>query len=415
MSPIERFARSTFSSLRARNFRLYFFGQAVSLTGGWVQSVAQAWLVLHLTNSGSALGIVSALQFAPSLFLGPYAGVVAERLPKRRLLMITQSALGLVALALGIVVAMGRIEPWHVYTAAGLLGILNAVDYPTRQAFLFELSGAERVVSAVGLSGMIVNVTRVAGPALAGGLIATAGLASCFLVNAASFLVVIGSLVLIRPSELYCSAHEAEPGGLMEGVSYAAATPVLRESLLMTVVVAVLVFEFNVTLPLLAKFTYAGGASTLAYLMSAMGIGAVVGGIVTAGRRGEGLARLSASALAFGGFTALTGIAPSLQIAAITMGLAGLFSARFTGLSNSILQLQSAPLMRGRVIALWSSAFLGSTLFGAPLMGWIGEELGARAPLVAGGLVGGILAAGIGLVGLRRLHASRAALRVAGN
>lgn len=416
MSPLVRFARSTFSSLRGRNFRLYFLGQGFSMTGGWVQSVAQSWLVLHLTNSGAALGIVSALQFAPSLFLGPYVGVIADRVPKRRLLILTQTALGLVAVWLGVMMATETIQPWVVYVAAGILGLLNAVDYPTRQAFLFELTGPDQVVSAVGLNATIANAARIVGPALAAALITVGGLGICFFVNAASFLVVIVCLALVRSSELHRERRDADDGGLAEGLAYAARTPVVRESLLMMGVIGVLVFEFSVTLPLLTKFTFAGNASGLAYLMSAMGVGAVLGGLITAGRRGDGMGRLSLAAVGFGGFTALAGLMPTLPLAAVAMGFVGLCSSRFTGLSNGLLQLKSAPVMRSRMLALWSSAFLGSTLFGAPLLGWMGEQLGPRAPMVFGGIAGGLLAAGIGIAGVRRaatrpvhaLHASAA-------
>lgn len=404
MSPLVRFARNTFSSLATRNFRLYFFGQGVSLAGGWVEAVAQSWLVLNLTGSGAALGVVSALQFAPSLLLGPYAGVVADRLPKRRVLVATQAALGLVALAMGILVATDAIRVWMVYVAAGVLGLINAIDYPTRQAFLFELAGPKRIVSAVGLNGTIFNVARVGGPALGGALIAVGGLASCFFVNAASFVFVIGSLLLIRTSELFRVEHDVKPGGLAEGFTYAMHTPIVRESLLMMALIGVLVFEFSVTLPLLARFTFSGDASALAYLMSAMGVGAIVGGLVTAGRRGDGLGRLSLAALAFGGTTALVALAPTLHSAAVFVAVAGFFSARFTGLSNSLIQLTADPTMRSRVIALWSSAFLGSTFLGAPLMGWMGEQFGARAPLLVGGVAGGLVAAVIGLAGRQALH-----------
>lgn len=400
MGSLVRFARSTFSSLRTRNFRLYFFGQGVSLIGAWVQSVAQSWMVLHLTGSGVALGAVAALQCAPTLFLGPFAGVVADRLPKRRLLMATQSVLALVALALGVLVAANAMRVWMVYAAAAVLGLVNAIDYPTRQAFLFELAGPNRIQSAVGLNGTMVNVTRVVGPALAGTLIAVTGMASCFMLNAASFLVVIACLALMRPAELHRrpAAHEPK-GGVAEGLAYTARTPVVRESIVMMALIGVLVYEFNVTLPMIAKFAFAGDASALAYLMSSMGAGAIVGGLVTAGRRGDGLGRLSLAALGFGGFTALAGAAPSLHAAALAMAFAGLFSARFTGLSNGLLQLKSSPGMRSRTVALWSSAFIGSTFIGAPLLGWVGQQFGPRTPMIVGGVVGGIASAILGLLG----------------
>lgn len=402
VAKVVAFGRNTFSSLARRNFRLYFIGQGISQTGGWMQGVAQSWLVLHLTGSAAALGIISALQFAPILFLGPYAGVLADRFPKRRLLFVTQLTLGLLALALGIAVATETVQTWMVFAMAGCLGLVNAVDYPTRQAFLFELAGPTEVVSAVGLTGTAANLARVVGPAAAGVLIASVGLAACFLLNALSFVAVLVCLALMRPSEFHRSAAASESGGtLAEGLSYAVRTPLVREALVMMAIVGVLTYEFNVTLPAFAKFGLGSSAAGLASLMSAMGVGAAVGGLVTAGRRGDGLGRLTVMALGFGGSTALVGLAPSLVTASGLMFVVGVFAARFTGISNGILQLRSAPAMRNRVVALWSTAFMGSAFIGAPLLGWLAEWAGPRWSLGMGAL-GGLAAAAVGFAGMRR-------------
>lgn len=409
VAKVVAFGRNTFCSLSRRNFRLYFIGQAVSQTGGWMQGVAQSWLVLHLTDSAAALGVLSALQFGPSLFLGPYAGVLADRFPKRRLLFVTQTVMGLLALALGVTVATDTVQTWMVFAMAAALGLANAIDYPTRQAFLYELTGPAEVVSAVGLTGTAANLARVVGPALAGMLIAGVGLAACFLLNATTFIVVLACLALMRPAEFHRAVVSHRDRGLGKGVAYAAKTPVVRESIAMMAIVGVLTYEFNTTLPAFAKFTLGGDAGTLATLMSAMGVGAAMGGLITAGRRGDGLGRLSLSALAFGIGTALVGLAPSLGTASALMFGVGVFAARFTGLSNGILQLRSTPEMRNRTVALWSTAFLGSTFIGAPLLGWIAEAADPRWALGVGAL-GGVIAAAVGFAGRRAQVTGTAAM-----
>ena len=407
VAKIATFGRKTLSSLKGRNFRLYFIGQSISQTGGWMQAVAQSWLVLHLTGSATALGLLTALQFAPTLFLGPYAGVLADRFPKRRLLYITQSCAALLALALGVTVATNTVQVWMVFAMAGCLGIVNAVDYPTRQSFLYELAGPTELVSAVGLSGTAANLARVVGPAIAGVLIASAGLAACFLSNAVSFIAVLVCLANMRPSEFHGSTlpRKLDEEGLARGFAYVARTPLVRAALAMTAIAGVFTYEFSVTLPVFVKFSLHGSATGLAYLMSAMGVGAAVGGLITAGRRGDGLGRLSIAAMLFGVSTALVGLAPNLATATALMFFVGIFAARFTGLSNGILQLRSAPGMRNRVMALWSTAFLGSTFIGAPLLGSIAQTAGPRWALAIG-LVGGVAAAGIGWLAVQNSAAA---------
>lgn len=395
------FSRTTFASMKKRNFRLYFTGQALSMTGGWMQAIAQSWLVLHLTGSGTALGVVSALQYGPTLLIGPYAGVLADRFPKRRLLVVTQVVSGLLSLGLGIAVATNTAQAWMVYATAGVLGIVTAIDYPVRQAFLYDLAGPREVLSAVGLTTMAGNLARVVGPAVAGALIASAGMAACFLLNAASFVAVLVCLAMMRPSEFHRAKRGDAAGGLAEGFAYARRTPTVREAVLMMAIIGVFTFEFSVTLPVFVKVTLHSDAAGLAALMSSMGVGAAIGGIITAGRRGDGLGRLALSALGFGVFTAFVGLTPNLLAATVLMFFVGVFSARFVGLSNGILQLRSDPVFRTRVMALWSTAFLGSTFLGAPLVGWLSEYAGPRWALGIGAL-GGVVAAGVGWLEFRR-------------
>src|SRR5947209_1925876 len=269
--------RRTFSSLGSRIFRLYFFGQMVSLSGTWMQGVAQAWLVLRLTGSGTALGLVVSLQFLPVLLFAPLGGLVADRLPKRRVLFVTQSTAGLLAAVLGLTVATGIVQVWMVYVLAACLGVVNSVDNPIRQTFVIEMVGADQLANAVTLNSVMVNLARVLGPAVAGILIATVGLAPCFFVNAASYLTVLVGLTLMRPDELMPTpAQPRRRGQLREGLAYVRRTPELLTPLLMMGVIGTLAYEFQVILPLVARFSFHGGAGSYAALTAAMGAGAVV-------------------------------------------------------------------------------------------------------------------------------------------
>jgi MFS family permease len=418
MSPIARAKRSiqrygtrTFASLGVRNYRLYFAGQAISLTGSWMQVVAQSWLVLHLTGSGTALGSVTALQFLPMLLLAPYGGVIAGRFSKRRLLFATQAASGLLALTLGLLVTTGAIQLWMVYVLAACLGCVNAIDNPTRQAFVHDMVGPSQLRNAVALNSIEVNLSRVVGPAIAGVVIVALGLGPCFLVNAASYVAVLVCLYLMSHEELHRSeALERRRGQLVEGFVYAMKTPTVRVVLIMMAIIGTFTYEFSVTLPLMARFAFNGGAGVNAWLMSALGVGAVIGGLVTAGRGKADVRELSISALGFGLGTAAVAASPTLPVALGAMVITGLFSLRFTALCNTILQLKSDESMRTRVMAMWAVAFLGSTFFGAPIVGWIGEHVGPRWSLGVGG-VAGVIAAGVGLLAVRAAARARATSR----
>lgn len=390
---VSEYARRTFSSLGVRNYRLYFLGQAVSLTGTFMQGLANGWLVLTLTESAAAVGIVSALQFGPLLFLGPWGGILADRFPKRRLLFITQGASGALALLLWGLVVTGSVRLWMVYAVAGVLGLVNSLDNPVRQTFVYELVGPEQVGNAVTLHSMALNASRIVGPAIAGALIATAGMATCFLVNGVSYAAVLVSLLLMRSSELV----RAEPakrakGQLRAGFSYVLRTPILRDVLIMTGLVGMLTFEFQVTTAILARRTFGTGAGGYSLLTSAMGIGAVVGGLAIAGLRRPVKRSIILAALAFGATSALVAVSRTLPVAAVAMALVGAASVAFTSISNTLLQLNASPRMRGRVMSLWSTAYVGSTVIGAPFVGWVGDRyspqwalaIGAVAALAAG-------------------------------
>jgi MFS family permease len=389
MSPATT-ARRTFSSLSVRNYRLYFIGQLISLSGTWMQSVAQAWLVLKLTGSGTSLGLVTALQFLPVLFLGPVGGLVADRFDKRRVLYISNTAAGLLALALGLLVAGDLVRLWMVYVLAALLGFVNAFDNPTRQTFVLEMVGSDRLTNAITLNSVTINLARVIGPSIAGVLIVAVGLSTCFLLNAGSYLAVLVALALMRERELHRAPRVPSTTGyvrqLGEGLRYVRRTPALLVPLLMMSVVGMLAYEFQVSLPLLARFTFHGGAGAYPAMSSFMGAGAVVGGLITASRRRTSPTALATTAIGFGITILLVAVAPSLLVADLLLVAMGAVSIAFLSLGNTTLQLIAPPEMRGRVMALWSVAFLGSTPIGGPIVGWIGEHVGPRYGLGLGGV-----------------------------
>ena len=407
---LRQFSRETFSSLQVRNYRLYYIGQIVSTSGTFMQSVAQAWLVLKLTNSGTALGIATALQYLPILVLGPYGGVIADRFSKRKILYFTQSISGVLALILGILVLTNLVRVWMVYVLAACLGMVNVFDNPTRQTFYVELVGADHLRNAVTLYSTLVNLARIIGPAIAGGLIAVVGLAPCFLINGVSYAAVVIMLALIHMDELHLSPPVPRTRGqLAEGFRYVLSTPVLGASLLMMAIIGTLTYEFQVSLPLIAQFTFKGDASSYAFLSAAMGVGAAFGGILFASRKGIEPYKLVSASLLFGLAVVAAALMPSLHLTGLALVLVGMASINFSSLGNSTLQLESSPQMRGRVMSFWSIAFLGSTTIGGPLVGWFAEVAGARAGLALGGIAA-LAAAGLGAVTLRKLRGSSPAL-----
>jgi MFS family permease len=393
--------KSTFSSMKVRNYRLYFIGQGISLSGTWMQIIGQSWLVLQITKSGTALGLVIALQYLPLLVLAPWGGVIADRFHKRHILYFTQSCSGLLALILAILVVTGAVRLWMIFVLAAALGLVNSIDNPTRQSFIHELAGREELKNAVSLNSTEVNLTRVIGPAIAAVVIATLGIGWCFFLNAGSFVAVLVCLLLMHGSELETvEPVERKKGQLREGLRYVWDTPVLRDVLIMMAIVGTLTYEFGVTLPLLARFTFHGNASSFALLTCSMGAGAVIGGLIAAGRKSTAPRGLLWAVIAFGLGMIVVASSPDIAVAMIAMALVGVFSIMFYALGNTVLQLESNQTMRGRVMSLWTVAFLGSTFIGGPVIGWIGGHASPRWAVAVGGMAA-IAAGAFGLVAMR--------------
>jgi len=394
--------KRTFSSLSNRNYRYYFSGQTVSLVGTWMQSITQSWLVYAWTHSGFDTGLVVALQTLPILLLGPLGGTIADRYGKYRILLWTQAAAGVQALVLAGLDLAGVLTLWELYVMAVLLGLINMIDNPTRQTFIVEMVGREDLANAVALNSVMVNVARAIGPAVAGLMIATVGSGWCFLANGVSFAFVLASLRAMHLDELSPAPPVARlKGQLREGFRYVGSTPVLRDSLVMMAVIGCLTYEFQTTLPLMTGGPFHGDSRTYGFLTACMGVGAVVGGLFAAGRPATGPRRLVRTAALFGVAVLGAAVAPTLPVEEALLLAVGACSITFLALGNATLQLNAAPSMRGRVMSLWSVAFLGSTPIGGPLVGFIGGELGARYGLGIGG-VAALVAAAYGWSRLRR-------------
>jgi MFS family permease len=381
--------RHSFNSLEVPNYRRYFAGQLVSLSGTWMQTVAAIWVILTLTDSGVAVGLTTALQFLPMLLIGAWGGLLADRIPKRRLLMTTQALMVIPAAFLFAVTAAGVVTPWMVYLAVFAFGSLNAIDNPTRQSFVIEMVGPDRVVNAVSLNSVLVQAARIVGPAVAGLLIATVGVVACFGLNAFTFVAMILALWRMDPSRLQAApVAEREPGAIRAGLRYVRRTPELLVPLALMGLVGTLGFNFQVVLPLLAKFSFESGAMTYASLVSAMAVGSIVGALVNGHRGRTGPRLIAGGALAFGLSALLAAAMPSLALEIVMLAMLGAAAVTFAATINSTLQLAVTPEMRGRVMALYSVVFLGSTPIGAPLTGWLAETYDPRVTLVLAGVSG---------------------------
>ena len=381
--------RHSFNSLEVPNYRRYFAGQLISLSGTWMQTVAALWVILTLTDSGVAVGLTTALQFLPMLLIGAWGGLLADRVPKRRLLIATQALMTIPAFGLFAVTAAGVVTPWMVYLAVFAFGTLNAIDNPTRQSFVYEMVGPDRVVNAVSLNSVIVQAARIVGPALAGVLIATVGVVPCFGLNALTFVAMILALWGMDSKRLHAGPVAArEPGAIRAGLRYVLRTPELMVPLALMALVGTLGFNFQVVLPLLAKFSFESGAMTYASLVSAMAVGSIAGALVNGHRGRTGPRLIAGGALAFGVSALLAAAMPSLALEIVMLALLGAASVTFAATINSTLQLAVASEMRGRVMALYSVVFLGSTPIGAPLTGWLAQNYDPRVALVLAGVAG---------------------------
>jgi MFS family permease len=394
----------SFDSLAVPNYRRYFTGQIVSLSGNWMQMVAEVWLILSLTGSGVAVGMTTALQFLPILLFGAWGGVLADRFPKRSLLMVTQALMALPALVLLAVVGTGVVAPWMVFALVFVRGTINAVDNPTRQSFAIEMVGPDRVVNAVSLNSVLIHAARLIGPTLAGLLIVTAGVEPCFALNALTFTAMIVALWRMEPGDLDVPPRLArEPGAVRAGLRYVLRTPELAVPLGLMALVGTLGLNFQVILPLLARFSFEGGPSAYAALVSAMGAGSVVGALLTGARGRADGGTITGTALAFGLLALLAAAMPSIALEIPVLALLGASAVSFAATINSSLQLSVEPQMRGRVMALYSVVFLGSTPIGAPLVGWLSEAYDPRMAL--------LLAAISGLAAAWAAHVSFARIR----
>ena len=380
------------SPLRTRNYRLYFSGQLISVPGTWLQTVAQAWLVLQLTPSGSALGITVALQSLPVLLLGPWAGAVADATDKRRMLLGTQALQAALALTLGALTVAGVVELWMVWVLALGLGLARALDVPTRQAFVSELVDDDALPRAISINSTVAAAARLVGPAAGGTIIAALGVGTCFLLNGASFLAPLAGLAAMDTHQLNRpeTPPRREPHAVAEGLHYVRERKELLVPLIMMALVGTLAYEFQVTIPLLAHETFDLGATGFGLLYAAMGAGSVVAGLTIAGRVAPRVRTIAAAATAFSAGLAAAAASPTPIVAAIFLSGAGAASVVFSSTTNATLQLRAAPRMRGRVVALYIVAFMGSTPLGGPLVGAVGQVAGARAALAVG-------AAGCGL------------------
>jgi len=375
------------SSLRQRNYRLYFTGQLVSMMGTWTQTVAQSFLVLDLTHSGTQLGLTTAARFLPMLIFGPAGGLFADRRDKQRVLYVTQTCAGLLAGVFAVLIATHTIQLWTIYLLAITLGFVNVFDNPARQSFISEMVPPDDLPNAVSLNSVSMNIARVFGAALGGAGVAVLGLALCFACNAISFGAVLLSLVAMRRSELYPARRVAkERGQIRQGLHYVRSTPELLIPLLMIAVVGTLAWEFQVTLPLMASKVFGGGAASYGVMASVMGVGAVIGGLISAARSRPRARTLCLAAIGWGIAILAAAAAPNLPLELATLLFVGYGSITFNSYAKTTLQLAAKPTMRGRVMALWGLAWLGSTPIGGPIVGWVAQEAGARWSLVVGGL-----------------------------
>jgi MFS family permease len=396
----------TVASLRVRNFRLFFGGQLVSQVGNWMTLIAQTLLVLHLTDSGVALGLLAAAQFGPVLLIGAWAGLVADRSDKRRLLLVVQS-LAMVQSALLAVVAFTAAPVWTIYAVALFGGVVVAFDNPARRAFVVEMVPERDVANAVSLNSALMTSSRVVGPALAGLLISTVGFGWTFLLDSVSYVAVLASLWCIRPAELRRSpVAERARGQVREGLRYVRSVPRLWVPLVMMAVIGTLAFNFSTVMPLYVTRDLGGTEGTFTMIFSVVSVGSFVGALAVARRRHVTVRSVALAGLAFGACLAVLAVAPGLGLAVPAALALGLASIAFLTSSTAIVQLEAAPEMRGRVLALQAMLFLGSTPIGGPVVGWVSQAAGARWGLALGAAAC-FAAGGWGLVVVRSLRRQR--------
>jgi MFS family permease len=375
----------TSNAAKVRNYRLYFAGQVVSVAGTWMQTVAQGLLVVTLTDSATMLGLVVAVQMLPVLLFGLWAGVIADRVSRRMLLLVTQVLGAVCALTLGVLVATDSVELWMVFCMAGLIGLVQAFENPARAAFVSELVPRELLPNAISLNSVMMNLARIVGPGTAALVKATVGLSVCFFINAVSFAAVIAALLLIRRRELIPFQRPEHPARLREGLHYVRNTPIVFVPLLVMGVVGITAYNFQVSLLMLAKAF--GNEDYYGAISSLQGVGAVVGGLLVASRfKAKNPDVIGKGSVVLGATIVAMVLAPTIGSALVLSVLLGGVSISLIAMASTILQLGSSPHMRGRVMSLWAIALMGSTAIGGPFVGWFSDQFGARAGLGLGGV-----------------------------
>jgi MFS family permease len=396
---------------RWRNFRLFYAGQLISLVGTWMQAVAQDWLVLEMTNDPVALGAVAAAQFLPVLVLGLFGGIAADMLPKRLGLLCTQTAACLLALALGLLVVFGHVEVWHVMALAFCLGIVNAFDMPIRQSFVVEMVGREDIASAVALNSAAFNGARVIGPAVAGLLIGVIGIGPVFLLNAASYLVVIASYLLMDVSQLQTPIRRqldrsigAIADSLAEGLRYVRATPIILLCVSLIGVVSLFALNFPVFGPLVAREVLGGGAETYGFLMASAGIGSLVSALMLAFGGRATLGRVFLGGVLAGVGVLGAGFSSLLPLSMVLLAIVGWSTVAIGATTNTIIQLTVPDALRGRVMSVYTTVFAGATPIGSLLMGGLASRAGVTATMALAGIVTVVFTALAAVWGIRRQH-----------
>jgi len=393
-------AISSFRGWRAlghRNYQLYFGGQLVSLVGTWMMTVAQSWLVLELTGNAFILGLIAAVQFTPVLVLGLFGGVIADALPKRRTIIVTQAIAAILSLVMTVLVVTNVIQVWHVFVVALLLGIRNSVDMPTRQAFSVEMVGREDVGNAVALNSAMFNGARIIGPAVAGLAIGAFGLAIAFFIDAVSYLAVIGALLAMDESKLHTRPGIARPESasavmenLREGLGYVRSTPVVLLAILVIGVVSTFGMNFSVIIPPLTQLVLHSNAAGYGFLMAAMGVGSLLAALTIAFSGRTGPLVIGVGALVLGAAEVVIGVSTVYGVSLVAMFVAGAGAISMAATCNTVVQLAVPDRLRGRVMAVYTTVFAGSTPIGGPLMGWIAAAFGPAISIALGGLASGL-------------------------
>ena len=372
---------STFRAFRNPNYRLYYFSQMASLSGTWMQTIAQAWLVLQITNSKVQLGTVTLLQFLPITIYVLFAGVIADRVPKRPFILSTQVLAMTQAVILTVLVWSGHVQLWHIYVLAFMLGLVNAFEQPTRQAFVVELVGKPDVGNAIALNSGMFNAARLIGPGIGGLIIGAFGVKVAFMLNAISFLPIIGALALMDASKLYTTARARSDRGnpiaeLREGLAYAFRTPAALLIIIMLVFVGTFGFNFTVMLPLVDRYILNRGPGSLGLLTGALGLGAVISALLLAGREAATKRTLFIGGAAFSVLIGAVAVSHWFWLTLLMLLLAGVFSTAFQATANTSMQLTAPDHLRGRVMSLYMLLFAGSTPVGAFLTGYMAQHLG---------------------------------------